>query len=156
MSRQPEPDTLGSLFAQVSRLEHARAHELLEELGLYRGQHRILRALWRQDGLTHTELGRQAHVRPSTISTTIQRMEKAGLVERKHDSEDQRVSRVYLSEAGQALQGDVERAWRRLEDEMFDGLTIEERVLLRRLFVEMRENLMRVTQRERSRRPRKG
>jgi DNA-binding MarR family transcriptional regulator len=150
MSRRPEPDSLGSLFSQVSRLEHARAHELLEELSLYRGQHRILRALWRQDGLTHTELSRQAHVRPSTMSTTIQRMEKAGLVERKHDTEDQRVSRVHLTEAGRALQGDVEQAWCKLEDEMFAGLTLEERVLLRRLLLEMRENLMRVTQRERS------
>ena len=150
MSRRSEPDTLGSLFAQISRLEHARAHELLEELGLYRGQHRILRALWRQDGLTHTELGGHAHVRPSTISTTIQRMEKAGLVERRHDAEDQRVSRVYLTETGRALQEDVEQAWRRLENELFADLTLEEQVLLRRFFLQMRENLVQVTQRERS------
>jgi DNA-binding MarR family transcriptional regulator len=139
-----------SLFAEISRLEHARAHELLEELGLYRGQHRILRALWRQDGLTHTELSRHAHVRPSTISTTIQRMEKAGLVERKHDTADQRVSRVYLTAVGRVLQEDVEQARRKLEEEMYDGLTLEERVLLRRLFLQMRENLMRVTDRERA------
>jgi DNA-binding MarR family transcriptional regulator len=82
-------------------------------------------------------------------------MEKAGLVERKHDAEDQRVSRVYLTEAGRALQGDVERVWRRLEDEIFDGFTLEERVLLRRFFSQMRENLMRVTRRERSHRGRK-
>jgi DNA-binding MarR family transcriptional regulator len=143
---------MGSLLSQISRLEHARAHELLEELGLYRGQHRILRALWEQDGLTHTELGQQAHVRPSTISTTIQRMEKAGLVVRRHDAEDQRVSRVYLAEAGRALQGDVERTWHKLEDEIFDGFTLEERVLLRRFFLQMRENLMRVTQWERTHR----
>jgi DNA-binding MarR family transcriptional regulator len=143
---------MGSLFSQISRLEHARAHELLEELGLYRGQHRILRALWGQDGLTHTELSRHAHVRPSTISTTIQRMEKADLVKRRHDAEDQRVSRVYLTEVGRALQGDVEQTWRKLEEEMFAELTLEERVLLRRLFLQMRENLMRVTQRERSHR----
>lgn len=155
MSRPPEPESIGSIFSQVSRLEHVRAHELLEELGLYRGQHRILRALWAQDGLTHTELGEQAHVRPSTISTTIQRMEKAGLVERKHDAEDQRVSRVYLTQEGRALQGNVEQAWRRLEQETFAGLTLEERIVLRRLFLQMRENLMRVTHRERSHRHRK-
>ena len=150
MSELPEQESIGSLLSQVCRLEHARAHELLEELGLYRGQHRILRALWRQDGPTHTELSQHAHVRPSTISTTIQRMEKVGLVERKHDAEDQRVSRVYLTEAGRALQGDVEQAWQRLEDEILRDFTLEERVLLRRLFLQMRENLMRVTQRERS------
>ena len=146
--RRPELESIGSLFSQVSRLQHARAHELLEEQGLYRGQHRILRALWVQDGLTHTELGQQAHVRPSTISTTIQRMEKAGLVVRKHDAEDQRVSRVYLTESGRALQGDVEQTWNRLEEEMFAGLTLEEQIVLRRLFLQIHENLMQVTQRE--------
>ena len=62
MSQRSEPESIGSLLSQVSRLEHARAHELLEDLGLYRGQHRILRALWVQDGLTHTELSTQSHV----------------------------------------------------------------------------------------------
>ena len=150
MSRRSKPESMGSLLSQICRLEHARAHELLEELGLYRGQHRILSALWEQNGLTHTELSKHSRVRPSTISTTIQRMEKARLVERKHDAEDQRVSRVYLTQAGRALQGDVEQTWRRLEEEVFDGFTLEERVLLRRLFLQMRENLVRVTQRERS------
>jgi DNA-binding MarR family transcriptional regulator len=133
----------------VCRLEHARAHELLEALGLYRGQHRLLRALWVQDGLTHTELSAHSHVRPSTITTTIQRMEKAGLVTRKHDAEDQRVSRVYLTQKGRALQEDVEQTWRRLEGEVFDGLAPQERVLLRRLLLHMRENLVRVTRRKR-------
>ena len=150
MSQRPESESMGSLLSQICRLEHARAHELLEELGLYRGQHRILRALWGQDGLTHTELAAYAHVRPSTISTTIQRMEKAGLAERRHDAGDQRVSRVYLTESGRALQEDVEQAWRRLEGEVVDGLTLEERVVLRRLFLQVRENLERVTSRERS------
>jgi DNA-binding MarR family transcriptional regulator len=77
-------------------------------------------------------------------------MEKAGLVERKHDAEDQRISRVYLTQDGRALQGNVEQAWRRLEDEIFADMTLEERMLLRRLFLQMRENLMRVTRRKRS------
>jgi DNA-binding MarR family transcriptional regulator len=150
MSQGSEPESIGSLLSQVSRLEHARAHELLEELGLYRGQHRILRALGKQDGLTHTDLSERAHVRPSTITTTIRRMEKAGLVERRADAEDQRISRVYLTQVGRALQGDVQQVWRRLEEETFDGFTLEERVLLRRLFLQMRENLMRVTRKKRS------
>ena len=149
MSHRSEPESIGFLLAQVSRLEHARAHELLDELGLYRGQYSILHALWKQDGLTHTELSRHSHVRPSTTTTTIQRMEKAGLVDRKHDAEDQRISRVYLTRTGRALQGDVEKTWRKLEGEIFADFTLEERLLLRRLFIQMRENLMRETRKKR-------
>ena len=149
MSQQSEPESIGFIHAQVCRLEHARAHELLDELGLYRGQYSILHALWKQDGLMHTELSRHSHVRPATITKTIQRMEKAGLVERKHDAEDQRVSRVYLTQVGRALQEDVEQTWRRLEEEIFADFTLEERVLARRFFLQMRENLIRVTRRKR-------
>ncbi|MBN2390875.1 MAG: MarR family transcriptional regulator [Anaerolineae bacterium] len=145
MHQQTESNII-NLLGQICRLEHARSHELLEELGLYRGQHRILCALWEQDGLTHTELSEYSHVRPATISTTIQRMEAVGLVARKHDAEDQRVSRVYLTKTGRALQQDVEQVWHKIEGEVFVDVTPEERMLLRRIFIQMRENLMRVTQ----------
>lgn len=148
MNNQLDSDMV-SLLGQVCRLEYARSHELLEELGLYRGQHRILRALWQQDGLTQTELSEQSHVRPATMSTTIQRMEAAGLVERRRDAEDQRISRVYLTRKGRVLQEDVEQVWSRMEEELFVDFTPEERMLLRRLFLQMRENLARVTQRKR-------
>ena len=83
-------------------------------------------------------------------------MEKAGLVERKHDAEDQRLSRVYLTEAGRAVQGDVERSWRRLEEELFAGLTQQERALLQQAFLQIRGNLMRVTRRKQSSAARTG
>ena len=145
MKGRPEPDSAG-LLSQVCRLEHARAHELLEELGLYRGQHRILRALWQTDGLTHTELSEQSHVRASTISTTVQRMESAGLVARRRDAEDQRVSRVYLTERGRRLQEAVEGTWAQLETEILANMTLEEQLLLRRLLLQVRENLTRATE----------
>jgi DNA-binding MarR family transcriptional regulator len=148
MSEQQEIESIGLLLSQVCRLEHARAHELLEELGLYRGQHRILRALWAQDGLTHTELADSSHVRPATISKTIQRMENAGLVERRHDAKDQRLSRVYLTPAGRAAQEGVERMWHRLEEEIFAGLSAQERALLQQAFLQIRDNLMQVTGRK--------
>lgn len=76
-------------------------------------------------------------------------MEKVGLVERKHDAEDQRLSRVYLTEAGRIVQGDVEQAWHRLEEELFAGLTQQERALLQQAFLQIRDNLVRVTRRKR-------
>lgn len=138
--------SLINLLSQICRLEHARSHELLDELGLYRGQHRILFALWKQDGLTHTELSEYAHVKPATITTTIQRMEAAGLIERRHDAEDQRISRVFLTETGRGLQRDVEKMSEKIEGEVFAEITQQEQMLLRRLFLQMRDNLLQVTQ----------
>jgi DNA-binding MarR family transcriptional regulator len=105
----------------------------------------MLRALWKQEGLTHGELATSLHVQPATVTKMVKRMEKAGFVERRPDPDDQRVSRVYLTDAGRAVQTEVEQVWRTLENETFDGFTLEERVLLRRFLRQMRENLLRVT-----------
>ena len=137
-----EAESLDRLFSQICRLKHARVHTLYEALGLYRGQPRVLHALWDQEGLTHTELSRKLRVQPATITKMIQRMEKAGFVERRHDADDQRVSRVYLTAAGRAIREDVQQAWRRLEEEAFAGFAEDERVLLRGFFLRVRDNLV--------------
>ena len=145
MFRQTEPDSIDFLLAQVCRLHHARAHTLLEEFGLYRGQPPVLHALWEEEGRTHSELAARLHVQPATITKMIQRMERAGFVERRSDPEDQRVSRVYLTKAGHAIREDVQQVWRTLEQETFAGFSLEERALLRRFLAQMRENLTGVT-----------
>jgi len=146
MPSSSQSESIDSLLAQICRLHHARAHTLLEILGLYRGQPPMLRALWKQEGLTHSELAATLHVQPATMTKMVQRMEKAGFVERKSDPDDHRVSRVYLTDAGRDVQTQVKQVWRALENETFAGFTMEERVLLRRFFLQMRENLLQVTE----------
>jgi DNA-binding MarR family transcriptional regulator len=145
MPQPGEPETMDFLLAQICHLHHSRAHALLEAIGLYRGQPPVLRALWEQEGLTHTDLAERLHVTPATITKMLQRMEKTGFVVCKPDAEDQRVSRVYLTEAGRAIRSQVQAVWQTTEQETFDGFTQEERVLLRRFLLQMRENLMRAT-----------
>jgi DNA-binding MarR family transcriptional regulator len=145
MPEAPEAESLDSLFAQICRLKHARIHTLLDELDLYRGQPSVLRALWEQEGLMHADLARSLHVQPATITKMLQRMERAGFLERRPDAEDQRISRVYLTEAGRAIRTDVQQVWHRLEEEAFAGFTLEERTLVRHFFVRIRENLERVS-----------
>ena len=146
MPQSLEPESLDFLLVQICKLHHARAHTLLEELGLYRGQPPVLFALWEREGLTHSELAARLHVKPATITKMINRMEKTGFVQRRSDPEDQRVSRVYLTDAGRAIQNEVERVWRTLLKETFVGFSPEERVLLRRFFLQMRDNLLQVTE----------
>ncbi|MDY7078386.1 MAG: MarR family transcriptional regulator [Chloroflexota bacterium] len=140
-----QPSTsLDFLLAQVCKLHYARVHTLLEELGLYRGQPPVLFALWEQEGATHGELAARLHVKPATITKMITRMERAGFVERRPDPEDQRVSRVYLTDTGHSIRDQVEQVWRTLEEETFQGFSAEERDLLQRFFLQMRENLKHV------------
>jgi len=146
MNQPPETESLEVLLAQICRLKHARVQALLEALGLYEGQPAMLRTLWAQQGQTHTELARSMRVQPATITKMIRRMEKTGFVERRQDPDDQRVSRVYLTEVGRAVQADVRQVWHTLEKEAFANFSQEERTLLRRSLQRIRENLLRVNQ----------
>lgn len=141
MTEKTGAESLGDLLWRIIKLHRLHAHAVLEQLGLYRGQHFVLAALWDQEGLTQSELAERTMVRPATMTASLQRMEAAGLVERRSDPHDQRVTRVYLTEAGRALKASVNAAWRALEQRTFSGFTPDEREQLRRFLSHIIANL---------------
>lgn len=144
MPEQRTPEPLGHILSRICRLTHAQMHALVGPLGLHRGQPLVLKALWGQEGLTHTELGNLLHVRPATVTNMVKHMERTGFVERRTDEQDRRVSRVYLTAAGRDIQGQVQQTWIDFEAQVFDGLDQEERALLRRMLEQVQENMLRL------------
>jgi MarR family transcriptional regulator, organic hydroperoxide resistance regulator len=138
---QFEEDSLYALFEKVKRLHHHRVVEVFEEVGLNYGQPPILFALLDKDGQTQTELSKHRKLTPATITAALQRMEKGGWIVRKTDSEDSRVSRVYLTEKGRNIRLSVEAKMKQLQQETFRNFTDMEKALVRRLFQQMEENL---------------
>jgi DNA-binding MarR family transcriptional regulator len=136
-----EPTSVDALIAQVCRRHYRRAHDLLEKIGLYRGQPPLLHVLWTEDGRTHSELAEWLHVRRATITKMITRMEETGFVERREDAQDRRVSRVYLTAAGRAIQERVQEVWQQLEVDVLAGFAPEEIALLHGYLTRIRDNL---------------
>jgi DNA-binding MarR family transcriptional regulator len=118
--------TARRLITMAGDLKHRRMHELLDELGLHSGQAFVLRALWNEDGLTQSELTERLHRSPSAITKTVQRMEKAGFAKRHTDDRDERVSRVYLTDAGREIRPAAEAVWNQLDQQLFAGFSPEE------------------------------
>ena len=71
----------------------------------------------------------------------LDRMEKVGLVERRPDVENSHLSRVYLTERGHMSQRAVRDIWTDLEQRLTQRLSVEERIVLRRLLLQVHENL---------------
>lgn len=136
-------ETTGYMLAQTCKRLRAHMHGALEEIGLYRGQHFILHVLWENEGITHSELAAQSCVQPATITNALKRMEKAGLVDRQPDEQDQRVSRVYLTDAGWGIREKAEQVWREMEEHAFAGLSREEHTALQELLLKIQRNLTR-------------
>jgi MarR family transcriptional regulator, organic hydroperoxide resistance regulator len=133
--------SIGALLVQICRAHRNKAQELLSQIDLYPGQEFLLANLSSHDGLTHTEVAENLCVQPATLTKMLDRLVKTGLVRRKMDPDDQRVSRVYLTEKGRQLLKPIEQAWEELEQISFANLTLEERLLLRRLLLQVYANL---------------
>jgi DNA-binding MarR family transcriptional regulator len=143
MNRRHIPTTTVHLFAKTCKLFRVQAHALLGEIGLCRGQPFALHALWEEEGITHSELAERLNVRPATVTNMLRRLEQAGLVERRRDERDQRVSRAYLTDAGRDIRDAVKAVWRELEERALSGFNLEERESLGQLLIRMQENLLR-------------
>lgn len=134
-------DSLYYLFLELQRLHYHRSHVLLDEIGVYHGQPHMLFALSNKDGLSQKELADRLNIKASTITVMLKRMEKANLVMRKQDTKDQRVSRVYITEEGREVCQKAIDVMRKMEEECFGNFTEEERTILKRLFMDMKNNL---------------
>ncbi|MNN59641.1 MarR family protein [compost metagenome] len=80
-------------------------------------------------------------ITPATLNVMIARMEKTGLLERRADEADQRISRVYLTERGRLAHQEVRNMIDLMEKTSFQNFTPEEKMIFRRLLLQMYENL---------------
>ncbi|MBP5971427.1 MarR family transcriptional regulator [Brasilonema sp. CT11] len=141
MSEKPTLETMSCLIVQVCKAHRNQAAVVLAELGLHPGQEILLFHLWENDGLIQSELASLMQVEAPTITKMIHRMEKAGLLERRKDEEDGRICRIYLTMKGRSLQEPVTCAWNLQEKRILANLTLEERLLFRRLLLQVLNNL---------------
>ena len=126
------------------RQHHSRIRSLFEQIGVYRGQPPILRQLSKEEGIPQSALAKCQHLAPAPVTKMLQRMEQAGLIERKPDPSDQRVTRVYLAQTGRDIQDSIRQRERQVTEEMLAGFSPQEKEQLSQYLVRMQENLLRI------------
>jgi DNA-binding MarR family transcriptional regulator len=115
------------LHSKTSKALRALAERGMREHGLHLGQNHLLAALWEQDGRTPGEIAAAVHVTTPTVTKMATRMAAAGLLTRRPDDHDNRLVRLWLTDAGRALREPVEEERRRLEEAVTANLTEAER-----------------------------
>ncbi|WP_438447276.1 MarR family winged helix-turn-helix transcriptional regulator [Gorillibacterium sp. sgz5001074] len=138
INRTPHLDVV---FKRVAKLHHQTVHKLLSDKEVFPGQPPVLRLLSERDGRSQRELAEEMEITPATLNVMIGRMEKNGLLERKPDPADQRVSRVYLTEKGREAHQELRDVIGTMEATCFGNFTMEERIVFRRLLLQMYDNL---------------
>jgi DNA-binding MarR family transcriptional regulator len=76
---------------------------VLEPMGLTHTQYLVMLALWEHAPLSVRELSRLLQLDPGTLSPMLKRLESAELLERRRNSDDERLLSVQLTERGKKL-----------------------------------------------------
>lgn len=132
---------IGRLLANVCRLQATRVDQLMDQIGLYRGQAVLLHILAEQDGLTHSEVADKLCISPSAGTKVLKRLEELNYLQRRRDPADDRIWRVYLNDEGRAVIDQIHAAFHQIHSIMLDGFTSEEQVQLRSLLERIQANL---------------
>lgn len=130
------------ILGQVTHLNACRAKQMFGKYELKPGHAGILFILDKEGELSQRELSEKMKLSPPTITSALQKMEKLGFIRRKQDPYDQRVLRLCVTEKGKSCIEQICRVGKEMEELVFQGISTEESLLLKRLLMQVRDNLM--------------
>lgn len=105
---------------RVARLHKMLAGQLLRQVGLYPNQELVMMRLWSEGPQRQVDLVRMLESEAPTVTRTIRRLEKAGLVRTSQSPTDKRSIIVEATPDSRSLRSDVEEAWATLEARTVD------------------------------------
>jgi len=118
----------GFLITKIHQITNRIFNQMLKEYGIKElnpGQGRILFALWQSDNISIRELSLKTQLTKSTLTTMLDRLEKAGFLERKK-GKDRRIINVKLSEKSKNLQKKYLEVSKKMTEVFYGTLTEEE------------------------------
>lgn len=120
-------EQLGFLLADISRLMRRRFDSAARTLGVTSPQWRILVTVLRDPGASQTWLTEQLEVERITMCRMIDRLERAGLLERREDATDRRIWRIFLTDAAHPLMDRLQDVAASLIGRLLEDFQTEER-----------------------------
>ncbi|HEX8807131.1 MAG TPA: MarR family transcriptional regulator [Candidatus Aquilonibacter sp.] len=135
----PETEFFRAL-GNVVRVLRARVDRALQNSGLRLGQYQVLRHLWEDDGLTPREIADRLTVEMPTVTRTVQRMVRDGLVERHAHPDDARSVRIYLTKRGSELRPQLAEIIGQQTERALRGFGAQERAAFVHMLERITEN----------------
>lgn len=127
---EPETFTMLRHVEYIGRIHHMAFRTILQGNGLPPAQVGAMKFILRTPGMSQRELADALHIQRATATVMLQKMEKAGYIDRRPDTEDQRVSRIYPTqmamvqdaENNKAVESYFEACFRDFQPEDFEAL----------------------------------
>lgn len=128
---------------QISILLELRANEVLARRGLTAVQaHMLLYILHHgQDGISLTDIHREFGYSMPALSSLVKRLREKGYVRVERCQGDDRRKLFYVTEKGVEVQAFLDRSMCQVQDQLYQGFSLEEIRTLDRMQKKMLQNL---------------
>ena len=134
-------NSIGYLLRDCARRILSDLTVRLEPHGLTLPQYFVLRELWQAEGLTQREVANRVGVLEPTMVTTLDALERLGLIVRVRSTTDRRKAHVRLTAAGRMLRGTLHGYASEVLERALDGVADGEIETLRRVLQQIKGNL---------------
>lgn len=124
-------NSVNALIGKVTHMSYSVMFRRAGSLGIHPGQVPLCAYLYRNNGCRQKEIADALRIKPSTVSVSIDRMEKNGLVIKKPDAQCQRITRIYATEKLKECYCMLEKVLKEREDVLMKDFKEEEKETLR-------------------------
>jgi DNA-binding MarR family transcriptional regulator len=138
-------DSFAFLIADVARMMRYRFDTMARGLGVTRPQWRVLTTLARMPGESQAAIADFLEIERITLCRMIDRLQEAGLLERRADPADRRVWRIFLTPAGEEMNDRLQEVGAVLHDELRAVMEPEEEPRLQETLKKLRDALSKRT-----------
>jgi DNA-binding MarR family transcriptional regulator len=133
--------TFGFLVTDVTRLMRKHFDRRAVRFNLTRAQWRALKRLSHSEGMSQSDLAEMLEMEPIAVGRVIDRLQKAGFVERRADPADRRAWRLYLTDRAHAVVDDMESISGGLFRDAQKGISAADLKTMISVLARMKENL---------------
>jgi MarR family transcriptional regulator, transcriptional regulator for hemolysin len=144
MLREDLSRNFGFILNDVARLLRTAFDRRVKSLGLTRSQGWVLNHLFRNDGVTQSELADILQVEKATLGRLLDRLEAKGWVRRENHADDRRAKRVFLTEEVEPALKTMRAAAADLRRDALAGLSGEDQTRFVDALLAIKANLSRL------------
>ncbi|CAM3572378.1 MarR family transcriptional regulator [Paenibacillus lupini] len=131
------------LFQIIGLKLKKRADESIKELGLSSQQGKVIDYIYKNQNkdIIQKDLADRFHLRGASITSMLQGLEQKGYIERKIPANNERQKNIYVLPKAIELIESFNDSFQKVEDEVVQALTDEEKQILKKLLVRINERI---------------
>jgi len=133
---------LGLLIQELSLLMRKHFNRNVREMGLTAPQWQVLAELYREQGITQTELADALVMAKSPLGKLLDKLERNGLIERRSDKLDRRAKRIHLTRRMARAMERADQASQTTVGIAMHGISAARRAELRKILKQAKDNML--------------